>query len=122
MGEPALKFQDARGESTWAYPRGPAGFQTFMVRFDNAGTLAGIENVLDEQHFRRVVRGLGQDDVRRILGPPALEDRFPRRNETAWDYRFMDLWGYPSNFSVIFDGQGRVSSTFTWREMHDEKD
>jgi hypothetical protein len=92
-----------------------------MARFTSSGTLAGIDSVLDEPHFRRVVRGLGMDDVLRMLGPPGVRERFARRNETVWDYRFMDLWGYPSVFSVVFDGQGRVSSTFTWREARDEK-
>ena len=34
----------------------------------------------------------------------------------------MDSWGYSSNFSVVFNAEGRVKQAFTWREMHDERD
>jgi hypothetical protein len=116
MGEPAETFREAGGESTWVYPHGPMGYDTFMARFTSAGTLASIENVLDGAHFARVVRGLRREEVRRILGPPAREEAFPRQGEHAWDYRFADAWGYASFFSVIFDGEGRVARTLTWRE------
>jgi SmpA/OmlA family protein len=120
MGAPSLEFRNPDGTSTWAYPRGPLGYHTFMVRFSGAGLLAGTESVLDPDHFARVVPGLNQDDVRRIVGPPGVTEAFPRNNELAWDYRFVDAWGYPSNFSVIFDGQGRVKRTLIWRERVDD--
>lgn len=122
MGEPALRFEDAGGGATWAYPRGPMGYHTYMARFTSSGILAGIESVLDPDHFARVTPGLPLEDVQRLIGPPRRTERFARRDETVWDYRFMDAWGYPSQFSVMFGADGKVRQTLTWRERIDERD
>jgi hypothetical protein len=122
MGEPRLQFRDADGSYDWAYPRGPLGYDTFMVRFTSAGRVAAIESVLDLPHFARVTPGLDQEAVQRIVGPPGRVEAFPRTGELVWDYRFMDTWGYSSQFSVIFNAGGRVNKAFTWREMRDERD
>jgi len=119
MGEPALKFRDPDGTSTWAYPRGPLGYDTFMARFSSSGVLAGIDKVLDPEHFARVTMGLSKDDVQRIIGPAGRVEVFPRQKELVWDYRFVDAWGYSAQFSVVFDAQGRVHHTITWREEKD---
>jgi len=123
MGEPALKFRDADGTSTWAYPHGPLGYDTFMARFTGAGVLVRIDKVLDPEHFARVTLGLSPDDVQRIIGPPGRAEVFRRQGELVWDYRFVDAWGYSSQFSVIFDAERRVRRTLTWREdMDSERD
>jgi hypothetical protein len=122
MGEPGFVFQDAEGAATWAYSRGPTGYDTFMVHFDRAGKLAAIEPVMDEVHFRRVLRGMDEDSVRRILGPPGRVENFPRNSTLVWDYRFRDAWGYSSYFSVVFDATRHVKESLTWREMLNDKD
>jgi hypothetical protein len=122
MGEPALQLRNADGTFAWAYPRGPTGYDTFMVHFTSAGKVRSIEKVLDLPHFARVTPGLDQDEVLRIVGPPGRTEEFPRSRELAWDYRFVDAWGYSSNFTVVYDAERRVKKAFTWREMHDERD
>ncbi len=122
MGEPAAKWRNTDGSSDWAYPRGPTGYDTFMVHVSGAGKIASIEKVLDPAHFARVVRGLDKDQVLRIVGPPARVEEFASRGETAWDYRFMDSWGYSSYFTVLLDREARVRDAFTWREQLDQRD
>ena len=122
MGEPAAKFVNADGGFDWAYPRGPLGYDTFMVHFAANGKVTSVEKVLDLPHFARVTPGLDADAVLRIVGPPGRTEEFPRQRELVWDYRFMDAWGYSSNFSVVFDAERRVRKAFTWREMRDERD
>jgi hypothetical protein len=122
MGEPAARYRNADGTYDWAYPRGPLGYDTFMVHFTDAGTVRSIEKVIDPAHFARVTPGLDQDAVLRIVGPPGRVEPFPRTGELVWDYRFMDSWGYSSYFSVVFNGERRVKQAFTWREQLDQKD
>lgn len=122
MGEPAARFRDPDGGATWAYPHGPLGFETFMVRFTSSGALIAIDKVLHPVQFARVTPGLGREDVQRLIGPPGTIEAFPRRAEFVWDYRFMDAWGMPSQFTVIFDAQWRVKATLTWRELIDMQD
>ena len=40
---------------------------------------------------------------------------FPRNNTHAWDYRFVDTWGYRSIFSVTFNAQDIVVSKIAQR-------
>ena len=116
MGVPAATWETPGG-SAWAYPRGPLGMETFLVRFDENGTLASIEQVLDEEHFAQIKGDMTQDDVLHVVGPPFQILAFPNLNEVSWDYRFRDLWGYSSIFSAIFDEAGLVKRTFRQREV-----
>lgn len=122
MGEPTATFRNPDGTSDWAYPRGPAGYDTFMVHFTSTGKVASIEKVLDPAHFARVTPGLDKEGVQRIVGPPGRVEDFPRTHELVWDYRFLDRWGYSSYFSVVFDSRGHVKQAFTWREQYDQHD
>ena len=115
MGEPAVTWKTPGG-SEWAYPRGPLGMETFLVRFDESGNLALIEQVLDGEHFAQIKADMTQDDVLHLIGPPFQILEFPRMNEVSWNYRFRDLWGYSTIFSTIFDQAGRVKRTFIQRE------
>jgi hypothetical protein len=121
MGEPAMKLANADGTTFLAYPHGPQGYDTFMARLASSGQLVSIDQVLDTKHFNAIVPGMSKDEVLRIIGPPRLEQPFPRQGELAWDYRFMDEWGFSSIFSVMFDAQdGRVKHKVSAREPKDD--
>lgn len=116
MGEPAMRWQDADGATQLAYPRGPEGPHTFMVHLGVDGRLLKIENVLDDQHFARIVPSKsGQAEVLRLLGPstPQWTSYFEARNELVWEWLFCDSGGYQARFDVLFDGTTKlVRSTF----------
>ncbi len=114
MGPPALGWTDADGGRQLAYPRGPAGFHTFMVRIAPDGRLLSIENVLDLAHLAQVTPGMSKEQVLRTLGPPdeSLSVYFPARDELAWDWRFIDGYPSPMRMFVLFDAtSGTVRST-----------
>lgn len=54
MGKPTLSWKDPDGSEQLAYPRGPAGPQTFMVFMAPDGRLQRIEQVLNMEHFARI--------------------------------------------------------------------
>lgn len=121
MGEPALQWQDADGSHRWAYPRGPLGVHTWMLRLDADGRLQGIENVLEPRGFARIARGQSMDDVLRALGPPdpAGTAYFARRDELVWQWRYCDDFGELAHFHVLFDATtGTVRSTLSLLERH----
>jgi len=66
----------------------------------------------------RIDRGMTQDQVRAILGPPDEIMPFPRSGDVAWDYRYTDTWGFMAMFGVTFGSHGRVAST-TSRRLND---
>jgi len=122
MGPPALRWQDPDGSIQLAYPRGPAGFHTYMVRLGPDGRLKSIENVLDMQTFAAIRAGLSKDEVLRLIGPP-IQSRttyYKARDELAWEWRFRDTHVDPARFVVLFDASaGTVRSSMILREYND---
>lgn len=120
LGEPAMRWQEADGSSHLAYPRGPTGVHTYMVRLDPTGRLQGIENVLDAEHFAAIQPGMSKEQVLRRLGPPQPHWTvyFEARDELAWEWRYCDSWNAAARFAVLFDGtRGTVRSTLSLREL-----
>lgn len=119
MGEPAMRFAEPDGSQLLVYPRGPAGFQTYMLRIDAQGVLTSRENVLDQKHFARLQPGMTQDQVLRIIGPPWPDWTmyFAARDELVWEWRWCDDFNEPARFNVLFDGSsGKLRSTLNLTE------
>jgi hypothetical protein len=107
MGTPAMRWKDPDGREQLAYPRGPAGTQTFMVFMAPDGRLERIEKVLDMEHFAKIQSGESDmDSVLRLLGPvwPRNEVYFEARDELVWSWLFCDTWSQEAYFDVLFDG------------------
>ncbi|MFA4968241.1 MAG: hypothetical protein WC540_01305 [Sulfuritalea sp.] len=120
MGQPAMQWQDPDGSRHLAYPRGPAGFHTFMVRLGPNGKVQSIENVLDERHLATIRAGMNKEEVLRILGPSdaRVTVYFPARDELVWDWRFRGMSSEPMRMMVLFDANsGKVRSTMVQREQ-----
>jgi hypothetical protein len=119
MGAPAMQWTEANGLKQLAYPRGPAGVHTFMVRIGPDGKLLGIGNVMDLKSFAAVKEGMSGAEVLQILGPSRSDwtEYFARRDELVWGWRYCDDWNQLARFFVLFDGtKGIVRSTMTLRE------
>lgn len=119
MGPPDEIWQEADGGSTWSYPRGPLGRQAYMVQLGADGRLKSIRQVLNEETFARIINGkTTRDEVRRLLGRPAEERFLPRKRETVWDYRYLDL-GQPYIFRIGFTEAGVVTDSVRIPEIND---
>src|SRR5471030_3096817 len=119
MGPPAMRWQEPDGSVQLAYPRGPAGFHTFIVKLGPDGRLQSIANVLEENSFARIRACITKDEVLRVLGPPEYSRSvyFKARDELVWDWRYCQLYGNSARFLVLFDGtSGAVRSTMSERE------
>ncbi len=118
MGSPAMRWKDPDGREQLAYPRGPAGTQTFMVFVAAGGRLERIEPVLNVEHFARIEAGKSdKESVLRLLGPsnPTQTAYFKARNELVWEWRFCDSWNQVAWFDVLFDGTTGVVRTTAQR-------
>ena len=119
MGEPAMKWADADGSRLLAFPRGPMGVHSYMVRIGPDGKVQSIENALATETFARIQAGMGKEQVLRTLGPPdpAGTVYFKARDELVWEWRYCDDWSKLARFEVLFDGTtGLVRSTMSLRE------
>jgi hypothetical protein len=119
MGSPAMTWKLPGGSKQLAYPRGPMGFQTYMVFIDPAGKLERNVNVMDMASFARVQPGMSQAEVLQLLGPsqPQWSAYFKARDELVWEWRYCDSWNQAARFDVLFDGTSKiVRTTQTWSE------
>ena len=77
--------------------------------------------VMDSNEPRRnglvpqIEQGMTREQVQGILGPPDETMAFGNTRTVAWDYRYTDSWGFLAMFSVTFDSDWRVVSTFSRR-------
>lgn len=120
MGKPAMHWQDPDGSRQLAYPNGPAGLETFMVRLDSNGKLKYMENVLDAEHLAKVRAGMTKEEVLRILGPSDANATvyFEARDELVWEWRYLGIANEPWRMMVLFDGtSGKVRGTMVLREL-----
>lgn len=119
MGVPAMSWELPGGGRQLAYPRGPAGFQTYMVFIDAAGKLERNVNVMNMASFAKVQAGLSQAEVLQLLGPsqPQWTAYFKARDELVWEWRYCDSWNQAARFDVLFDASSKiVRSTQTWSD------
>jgi hypothetical protein len=115
MGQPAAEYKEADGLRRFAYPRGPLGTQTYMADVGGDGILKALRPVLNDGTFNAIKPGMDRDDVLRMIGPPGDSMTFALSRQFAWDYRYIDSWGYTAIFSVSFDEKGTVVSKFSRR-------
>ena len=110
MGAPAMRWQEADGTQQLAYPRGPEGVHTYMVRIGADGKMQRIENVLEEKVFAGVRSGMKKGQVLKILGPsePAWTAYYKARDELVWEWRYCDGWNELARFDVLFDATREV--------------
>ena len=120
MGQPAMRWQDPDGSTQLAYPRGPAGIHTFMVKLGPDGRLQSIVNVLDQAGLVLIRPGMTQEQVLHVLGPPdyGRTAYFKVRDELIWDWRACTYNLNIQRLYVLFDATaGTVRSTMSQDEL-----
>ena len=112
LGQPAAEWPNPDGSMTWEYPRGPEGTRCWMLTLNQGGVLQKIEQALTEENFARIERGWRAEQVRRLLGKPASEVKFPLKPEVVWDWRIDPATtGNRAFFHVHFSLDGFVTGT-----------
>jgi len=113
MGEPAMQWVNADHSTQLSYPRGPAGYHSYMVYLDPAGRLERIENVMEQESFYRIRPGMTEEQVLRTLGPPVPQwtNYFAVRRELVWEWQYCDELSERARFDVLLDGDRRTVRT-----------
>ncbi len=55
-----------------------------------------------------IVIGMSAGMVEATIGMPLRRSRFDNLKSTAWEYRYVDAWGYVTDFSVMIGDNGLV--------------
>ncbi len=106
FGEPAA-VRDIAGGKGLIYPLGPEGPHTLLLKIDAKSKYQGREDLLARANLERVTRGMKELDVLVMLGRPGRAERYPLKQQSAWEWRFLD--GHDTRlFVVSFDASGTV--------------
>ena len=113
FGPPQHEWPNDDGSVTWEYSRQPEGAECYMITIGTDNILRTLDQVINEQSFARVERGMTGKEVSRLLGKPASSQYFDLKKETVWDWlieRGTTLQD-PTYFTVSFNTEGRVVGT-----------
>ena len=82
-----------------------------MITIAANGKMTALRQVVAPHMFDQVRTGMSEQEVRRMLGKPAKRTQYERKQETDWDWRYVDPPTTEMLFTVTFDDQGRVLRT-----------
>lgn len=98
FGPPERIWGGPGGERVLEYNRQPAGTQNYMITIGADGRMTALRQVLHPRTFAQVQPGLQAQEVRRMLGKPMKITPYALKQETAWDWRYLQ----PPNTSMVF--------------------
>ncbi len=105
-GPPAMEYKEADGSMIWEFPKGPAGYETFMIKIGLDNKVVEVNQVLSEPFFAKVTKGQSRADIRKMLGKPANTTVFDLKKEEVWSWRYKETGDVTMNFNVHFNLNG----------------
>lgn len=102
MGQPDSVREESGGGRTLEYPKGPQGVRTWMFRIGADGKLADYQQVLTDDNFDKIQKGMTREEVRIMLGRPRTVVPFARKKEEVWDWKYLHVHE-ERLFNVHFD-------------------
>ena len=120
FGEPERVWSEEDGSRTFEYNRQPAGAKNYMITIGTDGKMSALRQVLAPHVFAKIVPGMDENEVRRMLGKPAKMMTFKLKQETDWDWNYIDPPNREMQFTVTFGPDGRVLRTLNRERLPDE--
>ena len=120
FGEPERVWSEEDGSRTFEYNRQPAGAKNYMITIGTDGKMSALRQVLAPHVFAKIVPGIDENEVRRMLGKPAKMMTFKLKQETDWDWNYIDPPNREMQFTVTFGPDGRVLRTLSRERLPDE--
>lgn len=109
LGAPVMSWAEPDGGRLLEYSGQPSGTFCHMILVGADGKVREIRQAFTEENFRRVVPGLTQDEVRRLLGRPEETLRFHLKpDEEVWSWRIDETTEKIEYFNAYFGTDGRL--------------
>ncbi len=119
FGEPETIWPESDGGHTLEYNRQPAGHRNYMITIGPDGKMTALRQVLAPHNFERVRPGMDEEAVRRLLGQPAKRTPYVLKQETDWDWNWIDPPSREMVFTATFGPDGRVKRTGSVEKLPD---
>jgi hypothetical protein len=118
FGEPERIWPEADGSRTFEYNRQPAGSRNYMITIVTDGRMSALRQVLAPHNFEKIRPGMDEEQVRRMLGKPAKVTTYQLKQETDWDWNYVDPPTRDMEFTVTFGPDGRVLRSAGREKLH----
>lgn len=70
-----------------------------MITIGTDGRMSALRQVLAPHNFEKIRPGMDEEQVRRMLGKPAKVTTYQLKQETDWDWNYIDppraTWSSP---------------------------
>ena len=115
MGAPR-ETRTENGELIWEYPTGPEGFYNYSIRMGPDKRVKSVTQLVSEEQLDKIVVGKStREDVRRLLGRPAMETVY--YIGPTWYWRHLKGGTQPGYLVVTFNPDGTVGSKISIIDM-----
>ena len=104
------------GAITYEYNRQPAGSVNYMITIGPDGKMSALRQVLTPRNFARVLPGMRMEQVRKMLGKPMRITPYVFKQQTHYEWRFVEPPNTAMIFTVLFDNNLSVLSTLSAAE------
>jgi hypothetical protein len=112
LGAPGMSWTEADGSKLLEYSGQPNGTFCHMILIGPDGKVREIRQAFTEANFNRVLPGLTQDEVRRLLGRPEETLRFHLKpDEEVWTWRIDETTEKIEYFHAYFGRDSRLLRT-----------
>ncbi|HMM54046.1 MAG TPA: hypothetical protein PKC23_03385 [Candidatus Desulfobacillus sp.] len=109
LGEPGMSWSEPDGGKLLEYSGQPNGTFCRMIVIGPDGKLREIRDAFTAENFARVLPGLGEDEVRRLLGAPQEIVRFDLKpDEEVWSWLVGETSEKYEYFNVYFGRDRRL--------------
>ena len=117
--EADVRTQFGEPENVWDVPNGrvfefnrqPQGQKNYMITIGADGKMSSLRQVLTPENFAKVQPGMGAEDLRKMLGKPAKRTPYPLKNQTEWEWRWLQPPNTPMVFTATLNDDQRVVSS-----------
>ena len=108
VGQPDLEYE-SKGFRKLHFVRGPYGQETYLISIDGEDVVEKIEQVLTEENFSLIRKGMNKTEVIDIIGPTKIKSKTARNRTELWHYRYKTY--ECKSFIIEFSSFGLVDSS-----------
>ena len=112
----AAQALTAPGARTLEYNRQPQGMANYMITIGPDGKMSALRQVLNPQNFAAVLPGMSMEQTRKLLGKPLKVTPYALKNQSHYDWRYLNPPNTAMIFTAVFDADLRVVSTISVEE------